>query len=128
MRWALFAALWRGAIAAFWSPNVYAEPSWDIRYRPFRGEYAVYGGDLSDPVAPTRQNKKVALLLEGKAARDLFDAIGPDIKDACSASDGTRMRHKDHENLSCALYVKDGYRCWIGFDLVTGKSIGGVYC
>ena len=66
--------------------------------------------------------------LEGKGARQLFDAIGPDIKDACTEGTGTRVRHKDHERIFCSRSKQGEYACNFGFDLVSGKSIGGIIC
>lgn len=92
------------------------------------GVYKIYGGGLGDEVMPTAKDKKVMFALEGRAARQIFDAIGPDVKDACTEGSGTRVRHKDHENIFCSRSKKGHYACNFGFDLVTGKSIGGIVC
>jgi len=90
--------------------------------------YRIYGGGLGDATAPKPSDKKVAFSIEGSAARRIFDAIGPDKRDACTEGSGMRVRHKDHENLTCMLSKENDYMCSFGFDLVTGKSIGGSIC
>lgn len=105
-----------------------ATPQFDLEYAPMKGEYALYGGALSDPVAPSASSKKIAFVIEGKAAQDMFNAMGPDIRDECLSEKGARARKKDGEKLACFFRPKEGYRCSIGFDLRTGTSIAGSYC
>lgn len=97
-------------------------------YKNATARYRIYGGSLGDPTAPKDNDKKVAFAIGGAAAKALFDAIGPDKHDECTAGSGDRVRHRDDENLSC-IRTKDGeYSCSFGFDLQTGKSIGGSIC
>jgi hypothetical protein len=86
----------------------------------------IYGGGLGDPYAPTPENKRIAFSVKGKAAKQMFDAMGPDLKNVCGAEGGTRIREKDA--VSCRFSKSDGYICDFGFDLTTGKSIGGSVC
>lgn len=97
-------------------------------YRQATASYWLYGGGLGDPTPPKPNDKKIAFSVEGKAARQIFDAIGPDKHDACTKGGGTRFRSKDNENLSCTRSKEGEYVCSFGFDLVTGKSIGGSIC
>lgn len=92
------------------------------------GSYRVYGGALGDPLPPSAADKKIMFSIEGSAAREMFDAIGPDVKDACTDQTGIRSRQRDHENLSCQRSAKGEYSCNFGFDLRSGKSIGGIVC
>lgn len=101
---------------------------WDGQYRPFSGQYFIYGGALGDTQAPTAKDVKVAFTIEGAAARQMFDAMGPDRTETCDEGSGTRVRHKDEENLSCRRSKEGVYQCNFGFDLRTGKSIGGIIC
>lgn len=103
-------------------------PEWQWRHKKLSGVYGVYGGELGDPVAPSRQDSKIMFAIDGQAAKELFDAIGPDIKDQCTAGTKIRMRMKDQEHLSCQRSENAEYFCNFGFDLRTGKSIGGVVC
>ena len=92
------------------------------------GVYRIYGGGLGDPVAPTAKDRKVMFSIEGRAARELFDAMGPDKKDLCTEGSGTRVRAKDKDNLFCMRSTEGSYSCNFGFDLRSGKSIGGIVC
>ncbi|MES2128372.1 MAG: hypothetical protein V4463_13980 [Pseudomonadota bacterium] len=115
------------AIAACGSGKA-TEVEWEWRHRAFSGVYGIYGGDLGDPVPPKQRDKKIMFNLRGAAAKDLFDAIGPDVKDECTAADKIRVRKRDGDNLVCMRTNKAEYSCSFGFDLTTGKSIGGSIC
>jgi hypothetical protein len=99
---------------------------WTFAYQPFKGTYAIYGGGLGDPVAPTEGNKQIAFWIKGQVAKEMFDAMGPDLKGVCGAEDGGRIRQR--AEVSCSYHSKDGYHCDFGFDLTTGRSIGGSIC
>lgn len=107
---------------------VQASKEWTFAYLPATAKYAIYGGELGDAIPPTDGDKRISIYLDGAAARDIFNHIGPDLTDVCGAEDNTRIREKDGGRISCSYAPKDGYRCYIGFDLRTGKSIGGVSC
>ncbi|UGQ45577.1 hypothetical protein [Massilia endophytica] len=89
------------------------------------GDYQIYGGTLSEMQAPTARDRKVAFMFKGPLAKDLFNQIGPDAKDACSAATGYRERRRGH--LVCTR-DEDGYLCYFGLDVPTGKSTYGVIC
>ena len=97
----------------------------DDRYKPLKGEYSIYSGELDNQGAPTAKDRKVSFIVTGAVARDMFNSMGPDDKDACVES-GTRSRSK--QNLWCTFGRKDGYTCYFGFDLRSGKSIAGGIC
>jgi hypothetical protein len=97
-------------------------------YKPAKASYWLYGGGLGDPIPPKTNDKKIAFSIEGEAAQQIFDAIGPDKHDACTEESGTRFRARDKENLSCTRSKEGDHVCNFGFDLVTGKSIGGSIC
>lgn len=97
-------------------------------YLQTAASYRLYGGGLGDPTAPKANDKKVAFSIEGSAARQIFDAIGPDKRDPCTEGSGMRVRHKDSEKLTCTRSKENDYVCSFGFDLVTGKSIGVSIC
>jgi hypothetical protein len=97
-------------------------------HRKLEGVYRIYGGGLGDPVAPTAKDRKVMFSITGEAARELFDALGPDKKDVCTAGSGTRVRARDNDNLFCMRTAEGDYSCNFGFDLRNGKSIGGIVC
>ena len=97
-------------------------------YKKATASYWIYGGGLGDPIATTSNDKKIAFSIEGDAAKKIFDAIGPDKKDECTTGSGTRFRSRDNENITCTRNKENQYSCSFGFDLVTGKSIGGSMC
>ena len=94
----------------------------DFVQKDFSASYAIYGAYLDAAVAPVGGDTKVAFRLTGGAAKDLFEAIGPDMPDGCPDSQ-IRIRHRDV--LLCRHRPNDGYRCHFGFDLSTGLSIAG---
>jgi hypothetical protein len=116
-----------GATAVFTA--AYAAKPWDGSYTAFRGEYLIYSGSLGDEAAPTPADRKAAFMVQGDAARQLFDAIGPDQKDACGTGSGLRIRQKG--DLDCVYDKSDKaspYACHFGIDLRTGKSTYGSIC
>jgi len=94
----------------------------------FTGNYIIYSGGIGDPQKPISNEKKIAIEIDGKAAKEIFNAIGPDVPDVCGATADLRIRKKNDGALSCSRSLKGEYRCHIGFDLQSGKSIGGVVC
>jgi hypothetical protein len=99
---------------------------WKFEYRPFKGEYHVYGGTLGEETEPTKRSRNIAYHVSGPVAQQMFDAMGPDLKDVCGAEGGQRIRQR--AEVSCSFHPKDGYSCSFGFDLITGRSIAGIQC
>jgi len=95
-------------------------------YLAFKGEYSVYSGELGNQQAPTRADRKVSFIIEGKVAKDIFDAIAPDDKLTCSGNRGARSRTRG--SMWCTYEPGEGYTCYFGVDLKTGKSIAGGIC
>ena len=62
--------------------------------KPLSGDYQVYGGTLSEMLPPTAKDRKVAFMFKGQLAKDLFNQIGPDAKDSCSAAADYRERNR----------------------------------
>ncbi len=100
--------------------------SWDANPKPIQGDYQVYGGTLAELAPPTKKDRKVAFMFSGSLAKDLFGQIGPDLKDACGAGPDHRARHRG--DLSCVWTKTDGYSCYFGLDVITGKSTYGSIC
>ena len=98
----------------------------DIGQKSLKGDYLIYGGELGDPVPPTKKDRKVALTFKGPLAKELFDQIGPDRKDACGAAPDHRIR--DRGDLSCVWDAHEGYVCYFGINVPTGKSTNGSIC
>lgn len=95
-------------------------------YRAFKGEYAIYSGGLDEQHAPAKEDRKLSFMVEGQPAQDIFNARPPDDKEVCSSDKGARSRSK--ANVWCTFNPGDGYTCYFGFDLKTGKSIAGGIC
>lgn len=113
-----------GALLAISAAAIAA--GWAFEFKPVNAQMAIYSGGLGDPAMPTAQEAKVSFHLQGKAARDLFEHMGPDVKNECSSDAKVRVRAK--ERLQCIRYSKSDYSCYFGFDLKHGKSIGGSIC
>lgn len=100
--------------------------TWDGSPKPLKGNYQVFGGELGDMVPPTKKDRKVAFMFKGPLAKELFDQIGPDTKTPCSGAADYRERNKG--DLSCTFSKGDGYSCYFGLDVPTGKSTYGSIC
>ena len=94
--------------------------------KPLKGDYYVYGGSIGDSTVPTKTDRKLSLMLTGPLAKELFDEIGPDAKDSCSA--GSDYRERSRGDLTCTRTNDHGYSCYLGLDVPTGKSIRGSTC
>ncbi|MES2118088.1 MAG: hypothetical protein V4578_23175 [Pseudomonadota bacterium] len=93
--------------------------------KPLSGNYQVYGGTLSEMLPPTAKDQKVAFMFKGPLAKDLFAQIGPDVKESCSTDAGYRERRRGQ--LVCT-HDENGYLCYFGLDVVTGKGTFGSIC
>lgn len=107
-------------------PAAKKQEQWDGRPKPLQGDYQVYGGELGDAVPPTAKDRKVAFMFKGPLAKELFGQIGPDAKVACSSAEDYRERNRG--DLSCTYTKDEGYRCYFGLNVPTGKSTYGSIC
>ncbi len=90
-------------------------------------EYTIYSGSLGDEQAPTKEDRKLAIEVTGKAAKEIFDSLYPDVQGvSCSDEKGERLRRKGR--VWCAYSPSGGYRCFLGVNLRTGESISGGSC
>lgn len=102
------------------------QPLQEGRYKIFSGETVAYGE------APTAKDRKLSIVVKGQAAKEIFDSIGPDARDMCSSEKGARERNRG--GVQCMYTANDanalsnGYRCWIGVDLITGQGTPTVSC
>ncbi|MDT1847317.1 hypothetical protein FPK55_20270, partial [Acinetobacter baumannii] len=94
--------------------------------------YFIHGGTLADRQPPSAQDRKLSIVIDGQAAKEIFDSIGPDLAETCSGE--RRDRARDKKGIHCVYNDDDKastegpYRCWVGLDLRTGHSIGLVSC
>lgn len=112
--------------AAFALAGAAASAGWDWQYQPLPATYSIYSGALGERAAPTKQDSKLAIAIHGAAAQQMFEAMYPDRPTACSSQPGHRSRRQGQ--VQCSYRPDAGYRCYIGVDLRTGKSIAGVIC
>ena len=101
---------------------------WKYEHRPVSGVYADFGGGVGDPYRPTKDDHKIMFAIDGPGAKAMFEGMGPDVKEICSPEPGERVRTRDGGRLYCVRSPKGEYQCNFGFDLRTGKSIGGIVC
>ena len=103
-----------------------AEPIPWHEFKPLHGSYMIYGGGLGDPWEPTLGDASIAVSVKGSAAKAIFDQLGRDVKDDCTAGTGIRIRRR--AELECLKEKTGEYSCHFGFNLKSGKSIGGILC
>jgi hypothetical protein len=103
------------------------------RWNPLPAEYKIHSGNTAYSELPTKADSAITVAFKGEAAKQLFDQIGPDVKDSCVASSkGDRERRK--KGVSCLYETQldsptdSHYRCWIGIDLRTGEGDVRVPC
>ncbi len=103
------------------------------RWNPLQAEYKIHSGDTAYSELPSKVDRALTVSFNGDAAKQLFDQIGPDVKDRCgSSAQGDRERRKKG---ALCLYetqldspTDSHYRCWIGIDLRTGEGDVRVSC
>lgn len=94
--------------------------------KPLNAKYVIYSGDFGEQYVPTKTDRKLSVFVTGQPAKDIFDSLYPDIKAECTVEPGERQRRKEH--IWCIYGLRNGYTCYFGFDLRTGKSIEGGEC
>lgn len=103
------------------------------RWNPLPAEYKIHSGNTAYSELPTKADSAITVAFKGEAAKQLFDQIGPDVKDRCGPTNtGDRERRKKG---AVCLYetqldspTDSHYRCWIGIDLRTGEGDVRVPC
>lgn len=100
--------------------------TWTWDYKPLKATYSIYSGSLGEREAPTKDERKLSISIEGPAAKEIFDSIYPDAKVTCSDEAGERLRSKG--KVACIYQPRTGYRCSLGVNLRTGESMSGASC
>lgn len=101
-------------------------------WKSFPGIYKIHSGTVADRTPAADGDRKLTIHVDGKAAREIFDSIGPDVKPTCNGGKDDRDRRR--KGIYCSydpadVKAKGGpYRCWIGIDLVTGDAETSVSC
>lgn len=101
-------------------------------WRKLQTSYMIHSGSTAYAEGPTKTDSALSLHFEGKAAKEVFDQIGPDAKVKCSSEKLDRERSK--KGVSCVYTAKlsdpneSHYRCWVGVNLRTGDGDIRVSC
>lgn len=118
------------ALTLLSSAVIHAEerPKWNGMNKPLKdASYLVYSGGPGERAPPTRTDRKLTIAIRGNAAKEIFEGLGgPDAKVSCTADEGERMRRKGE--VWCSYIPKDGYMCFVGYDLKTGEPDSGASC
>lgn len=94
--------------------------------------YMIHSGSTAYAEAPTKADSALSLHFEGKAAKEVFEQIGPDAKVKCSSEKLDRERN--NKGVSCIYTAKlsdpkgSHYTCWVGVNLRTGDGDVRVSC
>lgn len=100
---------------------------WYEKYKPLKASYLIYSGEADERAASTRTDRKIAIIVEGNPAKEVFDSLFPDAKDVtCTSEPGERLRRKG--DVWCSYRPSDGYRCFMGFNLRNGQPNSGASC
>ena len=119
------------ALLAVASSALFAQSS--DSFKPLKGaEYIIFSGTyINEPEPPSKTDRKLTIVIEGKAAKEIFDEIGPDQRHNCNPEKGDRQRVKGGVECRYTAADKPGsgsYQCWVGMDLKTGKSEHTIGC
>lgn len=97
-----------------------------------QARYLIHSQTATYPEAPTKNDRVLTVVIDGKAAKELFALVGPDSQPICSSEKGDRARRK--KGVDCIYTAQDAtskegpYRCWIGLNLRTGEGDVRVSC
>ncbi|CAH0307293.1 hypothetical protein SRABI118_04631 [Massilia sp. Bi118] len=106
-----------------------AKKNWDGTYASATIHYLFYSNDLDEAQAPTSTDQRLSIAITGDPAKQIFDAIGPDLKVGCGTTLGMRQRQRG--DIDCSYDKEQSpspYTCHFGFNLRKGKSIAGATC
>ena len=101
-------------------------------WKPAPAIFKIHAGTVADRSPATTKDRKLTIHVDGKAAQELFAAIGPDVQPTCNGGQGDRDRRR--KGVYCTYspedtHAKSGpYRCWIGMDLISGEAETTVSC
>jgi hypothetical protein len=100
---------------------------WSGEYKPLKATYLIHSGEPGERAAPTKADRKIAIIVTGDPAKEVFDSLYPDAKGiTCTTEKGERLRRKD--DVWCSYRPSNGYRCFMGFNLRNGQPHSGASC
>jgi hypothetical protein len=101
-------------------------------WNPLQAQYKIHSGGTAYSELPTKADSAFSVAFTDEAARQVFEQIGPDVKNICSAAKDERVREKKGVFCSHTPRLENPknshYRCWIGIDLRTGEGDVRVSC
>jgi hypothetical protein len=116
------------ALSQVHGAELHSSPSWS----PMKAQFLRHSGHATYPESSSATHRAITIAFEGKAARAVFDQMGPDARTQCSATRGDRERRNKGALCTLTASVENTadphYRCWIGIDLKTGEGNQGVSC
>ena len=85
----------------------------------FNGTFGTYSADT----------RRVVMTVEGELARKMFGMLGVQAQDL-SCPSYANLPFDTRRRVSDVICTRDGtdYRCYFGFDLAQGRSIGATVC
>ena len=97
-----------------------------------RAKYIIHSGSATYAEPPTKSDRALTVLIDGNAAKEVFDLIGPDAHPQCSPDNRDRERRRKGVECTYTAQLNDPkdshYRCWIGINLRTGDGDVRVAC
>jgi hypothetical protein len=113
------------ALPAAFASN--SDQAWSEKYKPLNATYLIYSGEPGERAAPTKSDRKIAVVVTGDPAKEIFDSLYPDAKGVtCTTQAGERLRRKG--DVWCSYTPSNGYRCFLGFNLRDGQPHSGASC
>jgi hypothetical protein len=102
------------------------------QWHPLQATYMIHSGGTAYAEPPTGTDRALTVQFNGDAAKQLFDQLGPDVKETCSDATGDRERRNKAAVCTYTARLENPqnshYRCWIGIDLRTGAGSARVSC
>jgi len=105
------------AALALWSVATAAAAQAD-GYTKLSGSLTITSKNWTDP-PPGEKKDRVGLILEGAAAKRVYNAMSGKASQAC---EDPTMRHKVAGNLECLSYKDGTYMCMVAIMLTNGQS------
>lgn len=101
-------------------------------WNPLQAEYKIHSGGTAYSELPTKADSALSVAFTDDAARQVFEQIGPDVKNICSSAKDERVREKKGVLCSYTPRLENPknphYRCWIGINLRTGEGDVRISC
>ena len=91
--------------------------------KPLSGWYDFYSGSPGELGEPTAKDTKLHISVTGPLAARMFRELGPGAQIKASCPEGSVSRVRDQ--LECTREASGQTTCDFGFDMRTGKSVGG---